>query len=214
MKNGQKTLIMILDILVVLSVFYAVFGMVFSKNDAVLVTSGLGAFKYYTVLSNLLCALTSLICVVHLLISKAESLPKALYILHLAGSSVVSVTLIVVLVYLGPSLGYGSMFSGVCFWLHLFAPVLAIISQILIKHEKSLKAVNTLWAVVPTIIYGIGYIAVNAANWTGKSNPRTDIYGFLKWGWGVGALLLVAVCLLNWLMALLFWRLGRNNTDN
>ncbi len=93
MKNGQKTLIMILDILLVLSVFYAVFGMVFSKNDAVLVTSGLGAFKYYTVLSNLLCALTSLICVVYLLISKTESLPKALYILHLAGSSVVSVTL-------------------------------------------------------------------------------------------------------------------------
>jgi hypothetical protein len=213
MKNGQKTLIMILDILLVLSVFYAVFGMVFSKNDAVLVTSGLGAFKYYTVLSNMLCALTSLICVVYLLISKTESLPKALYILHLAGSSVVSVTLIVVLVYLGPSLGYGPMFSGVCFWLHLLAPVLAIISQILIKHEKSLKAVNTLWAVVPTIMYGIGYIAVNAANWTGKSNPMTDIYGFLKWGWGVGAVLLVAVCLLNWLMALLFWRLGRN-TDN
>ncbi len=119
-----------------------------------------------------------------------------------------------VLVYLGPSLGYGPMFSGVCFWLHLPAPVLAIISQMLLKHEKSLKTVNTLWAVVPTIMYGIGYIAVNAANWTGKSNPMTDIYGFLKWGWGVGAVLLVAVCLLNWLMALLFWRLGRNNTDN
>ena len=70
MKNRQKTLIMILDILVVLSVVYAVFGMVFSKNDAVLVTSGLGAFKYYTVLSNVFCALTALICVVSLLIGK------------------------------------------------------------------------------------------------------------------------------------------------
>ena len=214
MASRQKTLIMILDILVVLSVFCAVFGMVFSKSNAVLVSSGLGAFKYYTVLSNVFCALTFLVCVVYFLIGKVEILPKILYLLHLAGSSVVSVTLIVVLVYLGPSLGYGPMFSGVCFWLHLLAPVLAIISQILIKHEKSLKAVNTLWAVVPTIMYGIGYIAVNAANWTGKSNPMTDIYGFLKWGWGVGAVLLVAVCLLNWLMALLFWKLGRSNTDN
>ena len=213
MASRKMTLIMILDILIVLSVFYAVFGMVFSKNDAVLVTSGLGAFKYYTVLSNLLCALTSLACVVYLLISKSETLPKVLYILHLAGSSVVSVTLIVVLVYLGPSLGYGSMFSGVCFWLHLFAPLLTIVSQILLKHEKSLRTVGSLWAVVPTIIYGIGYIAVNAANWTGKSNPKTDIYGFLKWGWGVGALLLVAVCLLNWLIALLFWKLGRDRNS-
>lgn len=213
MKNRQKTLIMILDILVVLSVVYAVFGMVFSKNDAVLVTSGIGAFKYYTVLSNLLCALTSLICVVYLLFGKAENLPNVLYLLHMAGSSVVSVTLIVVLVYLGPSLGYGPMFSGVCFWLHLFAPVLGIITQMLLRHEESLKARSSLWAVVPTILYGIGYIAVNAANWTGKSNPRTDIYGFLKWGWGVGAVLLIAVCLLNWLMALLFWRLGRSRNS-
>ena len=213
MKNRQKTLIMILDILVVLSVVYAVFGMVFSKNDAVLVTSGIGAFKYYTVLSNLLCALTSLICVVYLLFGKAENLPNELYLLHMAGSSVVSVTLIVVLVYLGPSLGYGPMFSGVCFWLHLFAPVLGIITQMLLTHEEGLKSRSSLWAVVPTILYGIGYIAVNAANWTGKSNPRTDIYGFLKWGWGVGAVLLIAVCLLNWLMALLFWRLGRSRNS-
>ena len=212
--DRRRILILILDILVVLSVAYAVLGMVFAKDNSALVTGGRGAFKYYTVLSNVFCALTSLVCVIFMLARKDRSLPVPLYLLHLAGSCVVSVTLIVVIIFLGPTMGFGNMFVGVCFWLHLFAPVLSIISQMLLRPQKEIRLRSTVFAVVPTILYGAVYIIVNAVNWTGKSNPVTDMYGFLRWGWSIGAMLLVAICLINWLVAVLFRKCAGKGKTN
>ena len=188
--------------------------MVFAKDNSALVTGGRGAFKYYTVLSNVFCALTSLVCVIFMLARKDRSLPVPLYLLHLAGSCVVSVTLIVVIIFLGPTMGFGNMFVGVCFWLHLFAPVLSIISQMLLRPQKEIRLRSTVFAVVPTILYGAVYIIVNAVNWTGKSNPVTDMYGFLRWGWAIGAMLLVAICLINWLVAVLFRKCAGKGKTN
>ena len=212
--DKRRILILILDILVVLSVTYAVLGMVFAKDNSALVTGGRGAFKYYTVLSNVFCAVTSLVCVIFMLARKDSTLPVPLYLLHLAGSSVVSVTLIVVIIFLGPTMGFGIMFVGVCFWLHLFAPVLSIISQMLLRPQKEIRLRSTVWAVVLTILYGAVYIIVNAVNWTGKSNPVTDMYGFLRWGWAIGAMLLVAICLINWLVAVLFRKCAGKGKTN
>ena len=75
--DKRRILILILDILVVLSVAYAVLGMVFAKDNSALVTGGRGAFKYYTVLSNVFCALTSLVCVIFMLILQFK--PKGLF---------------------------------------------------------------------------------------------------------------------------------------
>jgi len=211
-EKSRRALILAQDILVVFFVAYAVIGMITAKKDSVLVTRGLGAFKYYTVLSNILCAITSLVCVIYMLFNMTngdKALPNGLYILHLTGCSVVSVTFIVVMIFLGPTFGYPLMFTGVSFWLHLVAPVLSIVAQILLKQQKPLRLRATLWAVVPTIIYGIVYVSVNAANWTGKSNRATDIYGFLTWGWGIGAVILISICVINWLIALLYWKLGK-----
>ncbi|MBP5549902.1 MAG: hypothetical protein J6X63_05415, partial [Bacteroidales bacterium] len=50
-------------LLVFVSVQYAVLKMIGTSKTGVLSSGGLGAFKYYTVLSNVFCALSCLYCV-------------------------------------------------------------------------------------------------------------------------------------------------------
>lgn len=213
MENKDKgignVVILLLDLLVVASVSYAVLGMFFSRSNGVLVAGGWSAFKYYTVLSNVFCALSCLCSVLFCIFRKEAVLPSWLYIFRLMGSSVVTVTLLVVLVFLGPRLGYALMFEGVNLWLHLIAPVLAITGQLLLKSGKRLPFRASLWGIVPTAVYGGVYIMVNAVGWTGKSNPVTDVYRFLSWGWGVGIAIFAGIFLINWMVSVLFWRLGR-----
>lgn len=205
----KRILIFVLDVLVVAFVLYAMSIMVRIRKNGALVSGGLGAFKYYTVLSNVFCALSCICSAIYFLIRKNYELPSWLYIFRLMGSSVVSVTLLVVLFFLGMIYGYRSMFSGVSFWLHLVAPVLAIISHILLKQAEPLPFATSFWGIAPTVVYGIFYISVNAIGWTGTPNRQTDFYYFLNWGWGIGIVIFLAIFAINWLVSLLYWSLGR-----
>lgn len=209
-RKGFGTVVtVLLDLLVVAFVCYAVMGMFFSRRNGVLVAGGWSAFKYYTVLSNVFCSLSCLCSALCFMLRKEPVLPSWLYLFRLMGSSVVTVTLLVVLFFLGPRFGYPMMFEGVNLWLHLIAPVLAIIGQLMLKTGNRLPFSASLWGIVPTAVYGVVYITVNAVGWTGKSNPATDIYRFLYWGWGVGAVIFLGLFLINWLVSVLFWRTGR-----
>ena len=205
----RSLLVFLLDLVVVAVVAYAVIMMVESTKKGALVSGGLGALKYYTVLSNIFCAFSCLCAALHFIITKGKNLPSWLYIFRLMGSSVVSVTFLVVILFLGLVYGYKLMFTGVSFWLHLIAPVAAIIGQLLLKSERRLRFRASFLGIVPTVFYGIGYISVNALQWTGKSNPETDFYRFLAWGWGIGCAIFLVIFLINWLVALLYWAVGR-----
>ena len=205
----RKILVFFLDLLVFVSVQYAVLKMIGARKGGVLSSGGLGAFKYYTVLSNIFCALSCLYCVFFYIFKDGAPLPPWLYVFRLMGTSVVSVTLIVVILFLGWIYGYKSMFTGVSFWLHLVAPVLAIVGQILLKPARPMPFRTSFWGIAPTVVYGIFYISVNAIGWTGTSNRRTDFYNFLRWGWGIGVAIFLVIFLINWSVSLLYWKVGR-----
>ena len=209
----RRILIFLLDLLVVAVVTYAVIRMVESTKGGALVSGGLGALKYYTVLSNIFCAFSCLCAALHFIITRGRNLPNWLYVFRLMGSSVVSVTFLVVIIFLGPVYGYKLMFTGVSFWLHLVAPLAAIIGQLLLKSGKQLPFRTSFLGIVPTVFYGIGYISVNALQWTGTSNPKTDFYRFLAWGWGIGVGIFFGIFLINWLVSLLYWAVGRSSVE-
>lgn len=216
MENGRKTdvrtiILYVSEIIIVVLVACSVISMVTSKNESEFMTNGIGAFRFYTVLSNLFCALSSLCVLIFFLSKKRTALPIGLYLFRLMGSCVVTVTLVVVLLFLGPTMGWGLMFTGVSLWLHLVVPVLSIVAQVLQRPEHEVPFWKTALAVAPTIVYGTVYVIVNAVGWTGKSNRLTDFYGFLTWGWGIGVLILLAICLMNWLAAILYWKLDKRN---
>ncbi len=132
--------------------------------------------RYFTVLSNLLCAVASLAVAVCRL---AGSMPYAVLLLKYIGTAAVTVTLLTVLLFLGPTIGYKMLFSGPDLWLHLICPVLAIVSFLLWdKPEMPFGAVAL--GILPVLLYGAVYLyrvllAPEEKRWK-------DFYGFNRGG--------------------------------
>ena len=81
---------------------------------------GLKSLRFFTILSNLFCA----VCALLLVLSSAQWA----WLLKYVGTVAVTVTLLTVLFFLGPNMGYKQMFSGKDLYLHLCGPLMAIVS--------------------------------------------------------------------------------------
>ncbi|MBQ9005242.1 MAG: hypothetical protein IJ092_02590, partial [Atopobiaceae bacterium] len=93
-------------------------------DDRSLMAHGLRSLKYYTVLSNLFSGLASALYAAELLLTHGAP-PQWLLVLKLAGASVVMVTFLTVVLFLGPTMGWTYMFKSGNFWLHLVLPLAA-----------------------------------------------------------------------------------------
>ena len=156
------------------------------------------SFRYFTVLSNLFCALTALILLVAELFG---AMPAWAVVLKYVGTAAVAVTLCTVFLYLLPATRsleglLGSMPETI---MHLITPVLAILS--FLGFEKgAMSAWAIPLAVLPVLLYGWLYLdrVVFARAWP-------DFYGFNKNGkWKLSFSLMAAGAVL---IAVLLWRL-------
>ena len=58
---------------------------------------------------------------------------------------------------------------------------------------------QTFFAMIPPALYGVAYLANCLVNGVGSwDTVRNDWYSFLEWGYAVGVLIFVVVCLLAW----------------
>ena len=172
----------------------------FRKDGRWSLSKGLPTFRYFTALSNALCALASLgVCVAQC----AGGLPFAVWLWKYIGTAAVTVTLLTVLLFLGPSMGgYKPLLSGASLFLHLICPLLAIASfSFLEKRQMSFALAMT--GMLPVVLYGAVYWYRVIAAPEGERWP--DFYGFNKGGrWPVtftgmmiGGFL---VCVLLWVL--------------
>ena len=132
--------------------------------------------RFFTALSNLFCAAASLAVAVCRL---AGNVPDAVLILKYVGTCAVTVTMLTVLLFLGPTLGYKPLFTGPDLWLHLICPVLAIIS-FLLWDKPDMPFVAVLLGMLPVPLYGLVYLyrvlrAPEERRWP-------DFYGFNRGG--------------------------------
>ena len=132
--------------------------------------------RYFTVLSNLLCALASLTAAVCRL---CGGLPAGAALLKYAGTASVTVTLLTVLFFLGPTIGYKLMLTGPDFWLHLVCPLLALLSYFLWDRPAAGPAV-VLLAVAPVALYGAMYLY--RVLFAPEEKRWNDFYGFNRGG--------------------------------
>lgn len=153
--------------------------------------------RYFTALSNLFCAAAALALALARL-GGVPSMPLLLF--KYVGTIAVMVTLLTVLLFLGPHYGYKMLFSGPDLWLHLVCPLLALLSYLL-WDRAPLSLATALLGVLPVLLYGLLYLrrVVFQQRWE-------DFYGFNrggKWPLSFAAMLLGAV-----LLCLLFLLLG------
>ena len=83
-----------------------------------------------------------------------------------------------------------------------------MLSFVLLERECALPFRKTLWAAVPVAIYAVGYLTNVLVQGAGDWPDRHDFYGFLLWGWPIGAAISVGLLIAVWGIAVLLWRLN------
>ncbi len=132
--------------------------------------------RYFTVQSNLLCAVAALLVAVCRLCGGA---PQWVLLLKYAATAAVTVTMLTVLFFLGPRIGYKPLLSGPDLWLHLICPVLAIVSYALWdKPEMPFGAVAL--GLLPVLLYGVLYLY--RVVYAPEEKRWPDLYGFNRNG--------------------------------
>ena len=221
MKKKNKIIVsMIINILIVLFVIFSgvmmFTGFTFMKGPGVnLEASSTEMFKFFTVDSNILMAIVALIFIIYeikLLNKKIKTIPKNIYILKLIGTSAVTLTFLVVFLYLGWIVNGGllSLLTNSNLFLHLLVPVLSIINFVFFEKNNELKFKDTFFGLLPMEIYGIWYITnvlIHMNN--GKVSPVYDFYWFVQNGVWTIVIALPLVAGLNYLSCFWLWKFNR-----
>lgn len=194
MKNARirNALSLICNVLTPVLVLISVLW--FFKTDGVgnMSNGGTGCFVYFTVDSNILAAICCLLLVpfnVKALIGGRDELPQSLIILKFVGTVAVTLTMMVVILFLGPTQGYGIMYAGVALEMHLTCPLLCLVSFCFFERGLTMSKKQIWWGIVPTVVYGTVYLVtvVFLKIWP-------DFYGFNMGGlWYVSYVALPAV---------------------
>ena len=196
----RAMLAVIAQAIVVVATVLAVVSFFTTGGEGNMQVTGWRAFRYFTIDSNVLAAIAGLACMpyeIRALRTGREELPHGMLIFFFAGTVAVSVTLMVVLGFLGPIYSYRAMFVGHNFWLHGANPVLAIVTFMMLLRGH-VRFRETLWCLVPVLVYGAVYLVmVVIIGWEAGGWP--DFYAFNIGGrWYVS---FIAVGLLTFLLA-------------
>lgn len=162
---------------------------------------GLGSLKYFTVLSNLFSAAVSAIYLVVCASGPAE-LPLWLATLKLVAATAVMLTFVTVIVLLNPIYGWRSMYSGGNLWMHLVLPLLAALDCCLFVPIARIPFAMTACVMAAPALYGVFYLARIIMHGSEEDLETYDFYGFLRWGWKRLPVVLAAMLLATWLIAL------------
>lgn len=214
MKTNRRTISLALDILIVIMVFYAWACMIFAWGDnGTIAAGGFRNLKYFTVLSNLLMAAASAVNIIVTIKSKRNSteIPAWTDIFKYVGATATALTFLVVVSFLGPVYKVPGLYSGANLWFHVVVPVLGCIN-VVISDFGEIAFKDSFKALVPLLIYGVGYIGNILINGMGDKPYSNDWYGFLYWGWGIGMVILAILIVLTWSMALIMR--GLHNRTN
>lgn len=211
----QKTrliLSLVMNSLLFVFVAFSVAMFFVKTGDGNMQVKGAECFKYFTIDSNVFCALTCIGIIVYdilMLSGKKESFGRTALLLKEMGATAVMLTFLVVVVFLGPTQGYDGMFSGTNFFLHLVCPLFAFFSYVFTEFEQGEKKlfIYALYALIVMVVYGTIYLlmVVVIKKWT-------DFYGLNRGGlWPISLVcMLAATYLISLALSFLNGRMGKN----
>ncbi len=136
-------------------------------------------FRFFTVQSNALCALTSLLMAIALL---AGNVPEWIWLLKYIGTASVTVTMLTVFFFLAPCVGkdwFKKLLKGPDFFLHLITPIMALVSFCFLE-KRGMTFPQSLFGLLPVVLYGPLYLY--KILYTAEEKRWDDFYGFNKGG--------------------------------
>ena len=203
----KKIISLIMNILIIIFGIIGTYMMFTFKGDgAGLTASGFQNFKFFTVLSNELCAVVAIAYIIFYVIKKEFPV-----VLKLMAAAAVGLTFIVIAAFLTPLYANLNLYEGGNLWFHLILPLTAMVEFVLLdipeSKENKIPFRYTFYSASFALIYGICYLANILINGIGVWPDTNDWYGFLNWGYPIGLCIFGFIVLMNWLMAVLL-RLG------
>ena len=220
MKDRKLKISLVLNIIIVLFTTIAIIlmftGFRFTNGEEpVLETTKLGIFKFFTVDSNLLMGIVSLIFVIYeinILKNKKESVPKNIYILKLMSTTAVTLTFVTVFLYLGPISkgGIPSMIRNSNLFFHFLTPLLSIITFIFFEKTDKLKYRYSFWGLIPTLVYEIFYITNILIHMENHMvSPTYDWYWFVQNGVWTAIIVAPVIILVTYLISFTLWKINK-----
>ena len=156
-----------------------------SSNQMILESDNIKMFRFFTVDSNLLVGIASLIMIIFeakLLKNKIKTIPKRVYILKELAVVGVSLTFLVTAIFLGPTIpsGYLSLYTNSNLFFHLLVPIISVISYVLYEKYDN-KYIYALYGLIPVFLYSIYYVTMIFTHLNnGAVDPKYDFYNFLN----------------------------------
>ena len=215
----REKISIILNSLIFIFTLFATISMIigfkFMGQLEVLSARNFKSFRYFTVDSNVFAGLISLAYVIYKFTAagkKKATLPRAFYILKLAATTGVTLTMMVTVFFLAPTSNGNFLhyFMNSNFFMHLITPLLCIISFIFFEPSESVKLTSTIPGILPMLLYSFYYtpnILLHLDN--GKVDRAYDWYNFLIGGlhtiWFVIPILYIG----TWIFAFGLWALNR-----
>ena len=185
----------------------------------VLSAAKLSALKYLTVDSNILMGIFALLTAADqgkVLRGKKAEVSASAYVLKLAGTVGVTLTMLVTIFFLGPTIGrkYGffSLFEKSNFFLHLLNPVLSIAVFLCFEKSRKIAFKHTFTAIIPLVIYSVYYVTETVTHMTdGVIDKGYDWYGFFVLGVKSSFIVLPLILIITWLISFTLRKLNRRN---
>ena len=144
----------------------------FRKDGKWNLGNGRFAFRFFTVQSNVLCAVSALL----MCVSPAQ---RWIWLIKYVGTAAVTVTMLTVFLFLGPNMGYGKLLKGADLFMHLITPLLAIVSFTVFE-KRGLSFLEALLGVLPVLLYGAWYLYKTI--FAPEEKRWDDFYGYNKGG--------------------------------
>ena len=174
----------VITLLVILGCVIMFAGWSFTGSSPILEARSFNMFKYYTVDSNVLVALSSIVFIIYeslLLNKKIKKIPNGVYIFKHIGTVGVVLTFLVTLLFLAPTVdsGFLSLYRNSNLFFHLIVPILSFVSYVFFEKYPT-KLRYALVGMSSMVVYMIFYFINVIVHYNGVVERKYDIYNFLR----------------------------------
>ncbi len=195
---------------------FSVTWMMSGLSKGILSGGGFRVLKYFTIDSNIYLGIVSFVAALELyqvLKGKKEEVSSYVYLLKLSGTAAVTVTMLVTVFFLEPTMGryfgWFALFANANLFLHLLNPLAAIMTWVCFEKNDRLTKKSILSAIVPTLLYVIYYVVeVLTHIENGVIQPGYDWYGFFVLGLKSVIIVLPVFILFTYLVCLGLYKSG------
>ena len=221
MKNNKRVKMslyinIMITILTIIATIIMITGFKFMTGvEPVLESTKIGVFKYFTVDSNLFAGIISFIFILNeisIIKGEKKEISDKLYILKLMATTAVSLTFIVVFVYLGNIAENGliSLLLNSNLFFHLIIPILNIIDFIFYIKKENITYKYAFYGLIPTLLYAVFYttnVIIHIEN--GRVSPKYDWYWFVQNGLWTMVIVAPTILLITYIISVILLLLNK-----